>query len=99
MDATRFDHLAQSVAGATRRSLLGALTALPLVGGLLALVQNGDLIRIDAQSNRLQLEVPEEEIRRRQAAWTPPALTAHSGLLRKYAQTVSSASEGCVTDQ
>ncbi|MCA9863784.1 MAG: hypothetical protein KC432_12210 [Thermomicrobiales bacterium] len=38
MDATRFDHLAQSVAGATRRSLLGALTALPLVGGLLALV-------------------------------------------------------------
>ena len=85
--------------GGTHGFVVGHICPEAQNGGLLALVQNGDLIRIDAQSNRLQLEVPEEEIRRRQAAWTPPALTAHSGLLRKYAQTVSSASEGCVTDQ
>ena len=85
--------------GGTHGFVVGHISPEAQNGGLLALVQNGDLIRIDAQSNRLQLEVPEEEIRRRQAAWTPPALTAHSGLLRKYAQTVSSASEGCVTDQ
>ena len=67
-------------------------------GGLLALAQNGDTIHIDAEENTLSLEAAGEEIARRRAAWTPPAYRAKSGVLWKYIRTVSSASEGCVTD-
>jgi len=66
---------------------------------LIALVQNGDMIRIDAVTNKLELQVDETEIIRRKAAWIKPAYKATNGVLRKYIATVKSASLGCVTDE
>lgn len=69
-------------------------------GGTIAIVENGDLIAIDAVSNTINLEVPAEEIARRKSLWKrPPLKTPTSGSLYKYAKTVSSASQGCVTDE
>ena len=68
-------------------------------GGLIALVEDGDEIRIDAESNTIELMIPNEEIKARRAAWKAPALKAENGALYKYAKLVSSASKGCVTDK
>ncbi len=68
-------------------------------GGLIALVENGDMIRIDAVTNKLELQVSEAEIARRKAAWVKPPYRATNGVLRKYIATVKSASLGCVTDE
>jgi len=67
-------------------------------GGPIGLVEEGDLISIDAEQNLLQLEVSDEELAARRAAWTPPAERYSSSVLRKYARQVSSASRGAVTD-
>ncbi len=68
-------------------------------GGTIAFVQDGDIITIDAVNNTINLEVSEEELAKRKANWKQPALKASKGVLYKYAKTVSSASEGCVTDK
>ena len=67
-------------------------------GGNIALVEDGDIITIDAIKNTINMEVSEEELARRRANWIQPELKAKRGVLYKYAKTVSSASEGCVTD-
>ena len=67
--------------------------------GTIALVRNGDRITIDAVRNTITLHVDEAELARRRAAWKQPPLKATKGVLYKYAQCVSSASTGCVTDQ
>ncbi len=56
-------------------------------------------IPIDAVANRIELDVSEEEMERRQKAWKEPAPRFTRGVLAKYARTVSSASEGAVTDK
>ncbi|MFI5184568.1 MAG: dihydroxy-acid dehydratase, partial [Vicinamibacteria bacterium] len=61
-------------------------------------VKEGDPITIDAEKRLLQLEVPEDEIARRRAAWKPPAPRYTTGVLAKYAKLVSSSSVGAVTD-
>jgi dihydroxy-acid dehydratase len=68
------------------------------VGGAIALVEEGDRITIDAGRRLLQLEVPEEELGRRRAQWSPPQPRYTTGVLHKYARLVSSASVGAVTD-
>jgi len=68
-------------------------------GGPLAIVENGDPIRIDAQKGEINLGVDDDEIRRRLAAWQRPQPRYRRGTLAKYAATVSSASEGAVTDK
>jgi len=68
------------------------------VGGLIALVHEGDSITIDAQKRLLQLNVPENEIALRRAAWTPPKPRYTRGVLAKYAAQVSTSSLGAVTD-
>ncbi len=85
--------------GGTHGFVVGHITPEAQEGGLLALVQTGDTITIDAERNQLLLEADDAEIERRRAAWTAPAYRATSGVLRKYIKTVSSASEGCVTDR
>jgi dihydroxy-acid dehydratase len=67
-------------------------------GGLLALVEEGDPITIDAEAGRLDLEVPGDVLARRRERWTPPVPRHTSGVLAKYARQVSSASLGAVTD-
>lgn len=68
-------------------------------GGLIALLQDGDLITIDAIDNTITAHLSEEEIEARRTKWQAPALRFKRGILGKYARTVSSAAEGCVTDE
>ncbi|MBT5788677.1 MAG: dihydroxy-acid dehydratase, partial [Flavobacteriaceae bacterium] len=63
------------------------------------LVQNGDIIRIDAQSNELHVNLSDAELNARRATWVAPDLKVSKGVLYKYASLVASASEGCVTDE
>jgi dihydroxy-acid dehydratase len=82
--------------GATRGAAIGHISPEAAERGPLAIVRNGDLIRIDIPNRRLDLGVPEEEVKRRQAelaAWEP---AVRSGYLRRYAQAVTSASTGAV---
>tara|TARA_R110000868_G_scaffold152736_2_gene377951 strand:- start:6005 stop:7687 length:1683 start_codon:yes stop_codon:yes gene_type:complete len=68
-------------------------------GGNIALVENGDIISIDAVNNTINIEISEEELSKRRAKWVAPKLKFDRGVLYKYAKTVSSASKGCVTDE
>ncbi len=84
--------------GGTYGLVVGHVAPEAAVGGTIALVQEGDRITIDAEAQRLDLEVPEPELARRRAAWSPPAPRYRSGVLAKYARQVSSSSLGAVTD-
>jgi dihydroxy-acid dehydratase len=68
-------------------------------GGVIALVHEGDSITIDAHTLTLQLNVSDEEIARRRAAWTPPAPRYTRGVLAKFAKNAASASLGAVLDR
>ncbi|KAF5319999.1 hypothetical protein D9611_011040 [Ephemerocybe angulata] len=68
------------------------------VGGPIALVRDGDVIRVDAVKNSLEVDVSDEEMARRRAEWVAPPLKVSSGALYKYAKLVTDASHGCVTD-
>ncbi|NBC09969.1 MAG: dihydroxy-acid dehydratase [Bacteroidetes bacterium] len=85
--------------GGTHGFVVGHITPEAQAGGLIGLLQDGDRITIDAVDNRIEAHLEEEEINKRRQAWATPPLRAQSGILRKYAHTVSSASEGCVTDE
>lgn len=85
--------------GGTHGFVVGHITPEAQIGGLIGLLEDGDIITIDAISNRLEVSLSAEEIAARKANWTPRPLVATNGALRKYAQLVSSASEGCVTDE
>ncbi|MGB6562645.1 MAG: dihydroxy-acid dehydratase [Candidatus Binataceae bacterium] len=84
--------------GGTYGLVVGHVAPEAAVGGLIALVKEGDSITIDGHQRLLQLNVPEDEIARRRAAWKPPAPPYTRGVLAKYAAQVSSASVGAVTD-
>jgi dihydroxy-acid dehydratase len=84
--------------GGTYGMVVGHVAPEAYVGGTIALVQEGDLITIDAPARSLQLNVPDEELARRRAAWQPPQPRYTSGVLAKYASLVSSSSLGAVTD-
>jgi dihydroxy-acid dehydratase len=84
--------------GGTHGLMIGHVAPEAALGGPIALVREGDTVVIDVDSRRLDLEVPEEEMERRRASWTPPAPRYTSGALAKYAALVSSASKGAITD-
>ncbi|WP_185854880.1 dihydroxy-acid dehydratase [Blattabacterium cuenoti] len=85
--------------GGSHGFVVGHITPEAQSGGPIALIKNGDFIKIDAENNTLTLEVEDEEIKRRKKIWTPPVLKVKRGYLYKYIKTVSPASEGCITDQ
>lgn len=85
--------------GGTHGFVVGHITPEAFEGGLIGFVQDDDIIEIDAVNNKLTLKVSDEEITRRKANWTQPALKATNGILYKYAKLVKDASEGCVTDE
>ncbi len=85
--------------GGTHGFVVGHITPEAQTGGALAIVRDGDRMTIDAEQNALNLDISDDEIRARLAAWTPPPYKATKGMLYKYIKTVSSASEGCVTDE
>ena len=68
-------------------------------GGPLALVENGDQIVIDADTNQIDIQLTNEELSQRRANWQAPPYKATRGTLYKYIKNVKSASEGCVTDE
>ena len=82
--------------------LLIQLTIYPVpeaqVGGPIALVQDGDIISVDAIKNTIELRVASDELDRRRQAWVAPSLKTKQGTLFKYVKTVTDASHGCVTD-
>jgi len=85
--------------GGTHGFVVGHITPEAQEGGAIALVKDGDIISIDADTNSIILEVSEKELELRKAKWTAPPLKVTRGVLYKYAKTVSSASLGCVTDE
>src|SRR5215813_1087053 len=84
--------------GGTYGMVVGHVAPEAAVGGALALVNDGDQITIDAEKQLLHLHVPDDELNRRRANWTPPTPKAKFGVLAKYAKSVTSASKGAVTD-
>ena len=85
--------------GGTHGFVVGHITPEAQVGGTIALLKDGDIIHINAETNSIEVELPEEELTARRNLWQVPPLKKTSGSLYKYAKLVSTASEGCVTDQ
>ncbi len=84
--------------GGTRGMVVGHVSPEAASGGPIALVAEGDRITLDAERGILRIDVPEEELARRKAAWSPPPSRPLRGVLAKYARQVSSASLGAVTE-
>jgi len=85
--------------GGSHGYIVGHVTPEAQVGGPIALVQDGDIVTINADKNSLDMDVSEAELSQRLAAWVAPPLKATRGTLYKYIKNVKSASEGCVTDE
>jgi dihydroxy-acid dehydratase len=85
--------------GGTHGFVVGHITPEAYDGGLIAFVKDEDRIEIDANTNTMTLKVTDEEIAKRKANWVQPELKVKKGLLYKYAKSVSTAAEGCVTDE
>ena len=84
--------------GGSHGFVVGHVAPEAAVGGPLAVVRDGDLIRINAQTKKIDLDVPVAELEERLRGWVPRPPNATRGLLAKYAKLVSSASLGAVTD-
>lgn len=85
--------------GGTHGFVVGHITPEAYEGGLIALVKDNDIIRIDITKNKLTLKLSDKEIKKRKKQWKRPDLKASKGVLFKYAKSVKDASEGCVTDE
>ena len=84
--------------GGTHGFVVGHVSPEAAEGGLIALVEDGDTILIDAESDQLVLKVDDDEIKRRQSIWKNPNTKPKKGVLAKYAESVKSASLGAITD-
>ncbi|XP_030975370.1 dihydroxy-acid dehydratase, chloroplastic-like [Quercus lobata] len=85
--------------GASHGFVVGHICPEAQEGGPIGLIENGDIISIDVQKRRIDVEITDEEMERRRKTWTPPAFKANRGVLYKYIKNVQSASRGCVTDE
>lgn len=85
--------------GGTHGFVVGHITPEAQTGGLIALVKDGDMIKIDANNNKISVDLTDIEIAKRKAKWVAPVPKHKKGILYKYAKMVASASEGCVTDK
>ena len=85
--------------GGSHGFIVGHITPEAQEGGPIALIRNGDVITIDAESNEINVAVSDEEMKNRKDAWQAPPFKATRGTLYRYIKTVKSASLGCVTDE
>src|SRR5690606_5714450 len=85
--------------GGSHGFVVGHVSPEAQVGGNIALVENGDIISIDAVNNTINIEISDEELEKRRKTWTAPKLKFSSGVPNKYTRSVSSDSKGCVTDE
>ena len=83
--------------GGTHGLMIGHVAPEAALGGPIAMVEEGDIVVIDVDARRLDLDVPADDLARRRVAWTAPAPHYTGGVMAKYAALVSSASEGAVT--
>ena len=83
--------------GATRGLMIGHVAPEAARGGPIAILRNGDIVSIDVENHRLDVELSDDEIKARLDDWTPPPSPYTRGVMAKYARLVSSASEGAVT--
>lgn len=84
--------------GASRGASIGHVSPEAAEGGPIALVEEGDLIRINIPEHKLELAVSDEELARRKAAWTPREPKVTTGYLKRYAKMVSSANKGAILE-
>ncbi len=85
--------------GGSHGFIVGHIVPEAQEGGAIALVKNGDIITIDAESHTLNVDISEEEIILRYEQWTMPDYKVNRGTLYKYIKNVKDASVGCVTDE
>ena len=85
--------------GGSHGFIIGHVVPEAQEGGPIALVRNGDIVTIDAESKTLSVDLSDDELAARRATWEAPPLKATRGTLHKYIKLVKSASEGCVTDE
>jgi dihydroxy-acid dehydratase len=85
--------------GGTHGFVVGHITPEAFDGGAIGLIKDEDKIIIDATTNQINVILSDEEMAARKAAWVQPKLKVSKGLLYRYAKTVSTAAEGCVTDE
>ena len=85
--------------GGTHGFVVGHIVPEAQEGGVIGLIENGDIITIDAVNNSLNVKLSKEEIEKRKKNWKKPSYKFNKGVLYKYIKSVSTASEGCVTDQ
>ena len=85
--------------GGSHGFIIGHVVPEAQEGGPIALIQNGDVITIDADKNLLAVNVSETDMAKRRALWKMPPYKATRGTLHKYIKSVKNASEGCVTDE
>ncbi|MCF7559156.1 dihydroxy-acid dehydratase [Sabulilitoribacter multivorans] len=84
--------------GGTHGFVVGHITPEAQSGGAIGLLKTGDKIRISAEDNSINVLISDEELAKRKAQWVAPELKHKKGILYKYAKSVASASQGCVTD-
>ena len=84
--------------GASHGFIVGHVTPEAAVGGNIGLVKDGDVVTIDADTNRISADVTEEVWEKRRKEWTPPRMVVTRGVLAKYTALVGDASHGAVTD-
>ena len=85
--------------GGTHGFVVGHISPEAQDGGTIALIENGDVITIDAETNAINVDVSTDELAKRKESWVQPELKFKKGVLYKYARSVSSAAQGCVTDE
>ena len=85
--------------GGTHGFVVGHITPEAFEGGLIAFVEDDDIIEIDVERHRIDLLVDEETLTKRKAAWKQPELNVKNGILLKYAKQVKNAAHGCITDE
>jgi len=84
--------------GGTRGLMAGHIAPEAYVGGPIALIQDGDIIELDAENGKISVELSENELKQRKQKWSPPKPNYPTGVLAKYAKLVGSAREGAVTN-
>ncbi len=85
--------------GGSHGFIIGHVVPEAQEGGPIALVKDGDKIIIDAETNKISVDISDEEMAKRQEQWSMPAYKFNRGTLYKYIKNVKNASEGCVTDE
>ena len=85
--------------GGTHGFVVGHIVPEAFEGGTIAIVENGDIITIDSEKNKIFVDISDEEIRNRKEKWKQPDLKIKKGILYKYLKSVSNASKGCVTEE